>query len=200
MDCRGSRMTRVKILALSGSSRRQSLNSRVLENAVSGARSQGAEVTIASLADYELPVYEVDWEAEHGLPETARKLQALVAENHGLLIATPEHNGGYTTLLKNGIDWISRPDDYHRHRPAVFPGKVAALISASPNPEGGLRSAMALQMVLHHLGVLVVPSHFNLGGAHDAFDTDGRLKSIALDSIARQVGATLVDVANRLCA
>jgi chromate reductase len=197
VDCRGSR-TITKILALSGSSRRESLNSRILEIAVSGARARGAEVTVASLADHELPVYEADWEAEHGLPEAARNLQTLVAENHGLLIASPEHNGGYTTLLKNGIDWISRPDDYFRHRPPVFPGKVASIISASSHQEGGVRSVIALQMVMQRLGVLVIPSQFSLGFAHHAFDAEGRLRSSAADGMVREAGSTLVEVASRL--
>jgi chromate reductase, NAD(P)H dehydrogenase (quinone) len=187
-----------KILALSGSSRRESLNSRLLDIAIAGAKARGAEVTLVSLADFELPVYEGDWEAEHGLPEAARTLQTLVSENHGLLIATPEHNGGYTTLLKNSIDWISRPDDYQLSRRPVFPGKVSAMISASPHPTGGLRSQLALEMVLHRLGVLVVPTQFYLGCAHKAFDPDGELTSAATDALARHVGSILVDVACRL--
>jgi chromate reductase, NAD(P)H dehydrogenase (quinone) len=187
-----------RILALSGSSRRESFNLKLLELAIAGAKSRGAEVTMVSLVDYELPVYESDWESEHGLPEAARTLQKLVSENHGLLIATPEHNGGYTSLLKNSIDWVSRPDPYHRAERPVFPGKVCAMISASPHATGGLRSQLALDMVLHRLGMLVVPTQFHLGYAHAAFDAEGQLTSSATAAMARHVGATLVDVTCRL--
>src|SRR5258707_12822916 len=114
-----------KIIALSGSSRRDSLNQKLLDRAVLGAREAGAEVTLIRLSDFALPIYDADWEAEHGVPEGAQKLKALLAGHQGLLIATPEHNGGFTPLLKNGVGWVSRP-----HR---FPSrKGAALISAPP--------------------------------------------------------------------
>jgi NAD(P)H-dependent FMN reductase len=83
-----------RILAFSGSPRRDSLNRWLLDLAVSGAKAAGAEVTLVNLVDHPLPVYDADWEAEHGLPDAARTLQLLVMEHHGLLIATPEHNGG----------------------------------------------------------------------------------------------------------
>jgi chromate reductase, NAD(P)H dehydrogenase (quinone) len=100
------------ILALSGSSRRDSLNQKLLDRAVLGAREAGAEVTPIRLSDFALPIYDADWEAEHGLPEGAQKLKALLASHRGLLIATPEHNGGYTALLKNALDWMSRPNGF----------------------------------------------------------------------------------------
>lgn len=188
----------LKILALSGSSRQDSSISRLLEVAIGGAKSRGAEVTRISLGDYELPLYEADWEEEHGLPESVRTLQTLVSENQGLLIAAPEHNGGYTPLLKNSIDWISRPDDYFPDRHAVFPGKVSAMISAAPLSSGGLESQLALGAVLQRLGVLVVPAQFHFGRAHKAFDPNGQLSSSATESLVRHVGVTLVEVASRL--
>jgi chromate reductase, NAD(P)H dehydrogenase (quinone) len=184
-----------RILALSGGSRRESLNARLLGIAVAGAQGAGAEVTAVQLADYELPLYESDWEAEHGLPEAARELQTLVAEHGGLLIATPEHNGGFTTLLKNTIDWIRRLDEYESAKRPAFPGKVAALVSASPGPPGRFRSQLALHMVLNKLGVIVLPTAFTLGGAYLTFDDEGHLSSEMLEAIARHVGATLVQVA-----
>src|SRR6266436_3540135 len=91
----------IKILAFCGSSRRDSLNQKLLYTAVLGALDAGAQVSNIRLLDFPLPIYDGDWEAEHGLPERARALKALIAEHQALLIATPEHNGGYTALLKN---------------------------------------------------------------------------------------------------
>ena len=102
---------RTTILAFSGSSRRESLNQKLLDRAVVGAREAGAEVTQIRLLDYELPIYDGDWEAEHGVPRNAQVLQELIGVHDGLLIATPEHNGGYTALLKNVLDWVSRPTE-----------------------------------------------------------------------------------------
>src|SRR5260221_2692773 len=101
-----------KILALSGSSRRDSLNQKLLERAVLGAREAGAEVTPIRLSDFALPIYEADWETEHGVPEGAQELKALLASHRGLLIATPEHNGGYTPLLQNALGRRRRPHPF----------------------------------------------------------------------------------------
>src|ERR1700681_1888303 len=117
-----------RILALSGSSRHGSLNQKLLDQAALGARANGAEVTSIRLSDFELPLYDDDSEAERGLPKGAEALKALLAGHQGLLIATPEHNGGYTALLKNALDWMSRPDGFPS-------GKLAALVSASPRSE-----------------------------------------------------------------
>jgi chromate reductase, NAD(P)H dehydrogenase (quinone) len=141
----------VRILALSGSSRRESLNQRLLDQAALGAHAAGAEVTSIRLSDFELPVYDADWEAEHGLPTGAEALKALLAGHQGLLIATPEHNGGYTALLKNALDWMSRPSGFAA-------GKVSALVSASPGLLGGMKSQLSLQIVLVKLGALVIPT------------------------------------------
>ena len=122
-----------RILALSGSSRRGSLNQKLLDQAALGAHVAGAEVTSIRLSDFDLPIYDGDREAEHGLPKGAQELKALLAGHQGLLIATPEHNGGYTALLKNALDWMSRPNGFAS-------GKVAASISASPGLLGGVKS------------------------------------------------------------
>jgi NAD(P)H-dependent FMN reductase len=158
----------VRILALSGSSRRGSLNQRLLDRAALGARAAGAEVTPVRLSDFELPIYDADSETEHGLPKGAQDLKALLTGHQGLLIATPEYNGGYTALLKNALDWMSGPNGFPT-------GKVAALISASPGLLGGVKSQLSLQIVLSKLSVHVIPESFALGAAHQFFDADGGL-------------------------
>jgi chromate reductase len=182
---------KIKILAFSGSSRRQSLNQRLLDTAAAGAHDSGAHVSNIRLLDFQLPLYDGDWEAEHGLPDGALTLKALVAEHHALLIATPEHNGGYTALLKNAIDWISRPGVDDPTGLAAITGKVAALVSASPGLLGGIRSQIALQVSLNKLGVFVIPNSFALGSAQQAFDEGKRLRDANVDKAVRAVGAAL---------
>jgi NAD(P)H-dependent FMN reductase len=79
----------IKILALCGSARRDSLNQKLLDIAALGAVDVGAQVTLVRWADFPLPICDGDWEAEHGLPEHARVLKALLAQHHALLAATP---------------------------------------------------------------------------------------------------------------
>ena len=190
----------IKILALSGSTRAGSLNRLLLDVASSGARSAGANVTSIDLADFPLPFYDADFEAENGLPHEAELLQSLVATHHALLIATPEYNGGYAAVLKNALDWISRPRLDGSMGLAAFAGKLAAVISASPGALGGMRSQIALKMVLDKLGVTVIPQSFSLGGAHQAFDSSGALIDKKAARHVESVGRALVHAASAYAA
>ena len=181
----------VSILAFSGSSRRDSLNRRLLDQAALGAHAGGAEVTSIRLSDFELPVYGADWEAEHGLPNGAQALKPLLADHQGLLIATPERNGGYAALLKNVLDSMSRPS-------AFAEGKVAALVSASPGLLGSIKSQLSLQVVLGKLGALVIPGSSALGAAHQAFHAQGRLRDANVEKAVRGVGAALAATAAKI--
>ncbi|CAB3806040.1 NAD(P)H-dependent FMN reductase [Paraburkholderia ultramafica] len=188
----------IRILALSGSSRRDSLNWKLLGIAARGALNAGAEVTPVRLADFELPLYDQDLEAEQGLPDGAKALQTLVARHDALLIATPEYNGGYTALLKNAIDWISRPREDGSPGVALLAGKVTALLSASPGQLGGIRSQTGIRAVLDKLGMLVIPEAFALSIAHEAFDAEGQLKDKNAERLVSGVGAALYRTASRL--
>src|SRR5262249_26280055 len=129
--------------------------------------------------------------AAHGLPAQVVALQDLVASHDALLIATPEYNGGYTAVLKNALDWVSRP----RKDGSPFEGQVAALVSASPGHLGGLRSHIAPRMGLDKRGVTVIPQHFALGGAHEAFDDKRRIKDSKVAALIGAVGASLARAA-----
>jgi chromate reductase, NAD(P)H dehydrogenase (quinone) len=181
----------VRILAFSGSSRRDSLNQRLLDQAALGAHAAGAEVTSIRLSDFELPVYDADWQAERGLPNGAEALKALLAGHQGLLIATPEHNGCYTALLKNAPDRMSRPGGFAA-------GKVGALVWGSPGLRGGMKSQLSLQVVLGKLDALVIPDSFALGTAHQAFDAQGRLRDANFEKAVRGVGAALAATAAKI--
>ena len=97
----------LRILALAGSARRDSYNRKLLGAMADGARKAGAEVEIVDWRDYDLPLMNEDVEAA-GPPEAARRFKAALRSADALLIATPENNGGYPSLLKNAIDWASR--------------------------------------------------------------------------------------------
>jgi chromate reductase len=183
---------RTTILCLCGSSRRDSLNQKLLEIAALGAAREGGAATHIRLRDYPLPIYDGDMETAGGLPQQALELKELLAQHHALLIATPEYNGGYSGLLKNALDWMSRPTQGDPSGLRDFSGKLAALVSASPGLLGGLRSQIALQMALSKIGLLVIPDAFALSRAHEAFDERGQLKDPTSDQLARHVGAALV--------
>ncbi|HEY9661480.1 MAG TPA: NAD(P)H-dependent oxidoreductase, partial [Allocoleopsis sp.] len=114
-----------KILAFAGSTRTESYNKRLVKIAANGAKAAGAEVTYLDLRDLSLPLYDQDLEAQQGIPENALRLKELMRNSDGLLIASPEYNSSVTPVLKNAIDWASRPLEGEPPL-ACFTDKVAA--------------------------------------------------------------------------
>ncbi|MBL8515703.1 MAG: NAD(P)H-dependent oxidoreductase [Betaproteobacteria bacterium] len=146
----------VHILAFAGSNRRESINRKVLNTAVQGARDAGATVTVADLRDFSMPLYDGDWHAEHGVPPALRELRKLALSANGLLIASPEYNASITPLLKNTLDWLSQDvDGESGHAP--FAGKVGALLGASNGAFGTIRALPHVSYILANLGVFMLP-------------------------------------------
>ena len=186
-------MTTTRILAFAGSIRAASFNRRLLLAAVPALRQAGVEVTVAELRDFPMPIYDGDIEASSGLPEAAVRLKALMREHHGFLIASPEYNSSISPLLKNVIDWCSRPSPAE-----CYAGKVAALISASPGALGGLRGLITVRSILSNIGVLVLPQQMALNKAGEAFDEKGALKDEAQARQLQGVAGALAKVAGQL--
>jgi NAD(P)H-dependent FMN reductase len=180
-----------RLLAFAGSLRQGSYNRRLIHVLAQGAREAGAEVTLLELRDYPLPIYDGDIEAA-GMPPQARELQALMAGHDGLLISTPEYNGSMPALVKNTLDWISRPTDAGGSGVALFRDKVAGIVSASPGPLGGLRSLLVLRDALSKLGLLVVPQQMAVGQAADKLPDYGILNDDRLRAGVHDVGAAVV--------
>jgi chromate reductase, NAD(P)H dehydrogenase (quinone) len=184
----------VRILAFSGSARRDSLNKKLLAAAAEATREAGGEVTLVDFKELPLPLYDGDLEAAGGMPANAQKLVELVTQHHGLLIASPEYNSQITPLLKNAIDWCTRADEN------PLQGRVAAVISASPGMFGGIRSMTLARQLLTHLGCHVVPVQCVLPQADKAFDDQGRLQNERARKNVRAVAEALVGLAGRLAA
>lgn len=186
-----------KILAFSGSTRAGSFNQRLLDIAVAGARESGVEVTEINLNDFPMPIYNQDLEFSEGLPESAAELKQLMLDHKGLLIASPEYNGFPSALLKNTLDWVSRPQASHEPPLFAFRGKIAAVMAASPGQGGGVQGLISLRVLLQNLGVMVLPDQVTLARADDAFREDGRLHNHDLKQITEGLGSELADVLNK---
>ena len=189
-----------KILAFSGSTRRNSLNRKLIRVAVDAARAAGGEVTLIDLADYPLPLYNGDLEDRDGLPDNALRLKALFKEHDAFLIASPEYNSSMPPLLKNTLDWVSR--EWQGESGLVpYQNKVAGILAASPGTFGGMRMLPHLRQVLNTLGVLVLPGQFSLSHADKAFDEEGgvpMLKSPArLHALVLELVNTTATLARR---
>lgn len=186
-----------RILAFAGSLRRESFNKRLVPIAAGAAQAAGASVTQIDLRDFPLPLFDQDFEAEQGMPENGQKLKKLFIEHNGLLLACPEYNSSVTAVLKNAIDWVSRPAP--GEPPLVaFRGKVATLMSASPGPLGGLRGLFHVRSILSNLGVIVLPEHLAISQANKAFKSDGFLSDPAQQASIENLGRTLASFLMRL--
>jgi NAD(P)H-dependent FMN reductase len=186
-----------RVLAFAGSTRKESFNKRLVRIAAQGAKAASAEVTIIDLRDFAMPLYDGDLEAESGVPENGKRLKALMVEHDGFLISAPEYNSSITAVLKNAIDWVSRPAP--GEPPLVaFTGKAAVLMSASPGALGGLRGLVHLRAILGNIGVIVHPNQIAVAKAADAFNADGTLKDAKQQAGIEGLGKTLATLISKL--
>ena len=183
-----------KVLVFAGSTRKDSVNKKLAVVAADAARAAGGDVTLIDLADYPAPVYDGDFEANEGIPQTMRDLKALIASHDGMIIVTPEYNGFVPPVLVNSLDWVSRPEGDEASC-AAFAGKKVAIAAASPGGMGGVRVIPRLRDFLAELGVMTVPGFVTLPGAYKAFDDNGKLTNVAtvavLDGLVARLLASL---------
>lgn len=187
----------VRLLAFAGSLRKESYNKRLVQIAVKGAQTAGAEVTLIDLKDFPLPIFDEDLEKAQGLPENGAKLKKLFIEHDGFLLSCPEYNSSITAVLKNTIDWVSRPAPGESSL-AGFQGKFAALMSASPGALGGLRGLVHVRAILGNIGVLVLPDQIAISRAFEAFSDDGTLKDAKQQTGIESLGAKLATLLRKV--
>lgn len=158
----------MKIIGISGSLRQASYNTALLK----AAASLNNAIEIASIADF--PLYNADLEKERGVPEAVVALQEKFEYADGILIVSPEYNQGMPGVLKNAIDWLSRPDT---RIATVFAGKPLAMMGATPGGFGTLNAQNGWLPIWRALHVRLWNEKmpFMVPRAHTAFDGEGRI-------------------------
>lgn len=162
----------MNVLVISGSTRRDSLNTR-LARLVKDLCPAGTATVINDLNA--LPFYDGDIEAS-GTPPSVAALRQHVADADFVVIVTPEYNGSVPGVLGNAIDWLSRP---HGH--AVLDAKPVLVLSASPSGYGGMRAAQHLRTVLANAGAAVASTGMSVAGAHQRLTATGVDPEVAAD-------------------
>lgn len=158
------------IVGLCGSVRRGSFNLMLLRAAAELAP-PGTTIEIASIRD--VPLYDGDFEAEHGVPASVQQLKDRIAAADGLLLVTPEYNNSMPGVFKNAIDWLSRPP---ADIPRVFRGRPVGIIGATPGNGGTALSQAAWLPVVRTLGMLPwFEARVLISGAGKVFDSEGRV-------------------------
>jgi NAD(P)H-dependent FMN reductase len=159
----------MQIIGISGSLRRSSFNTNLLR-AAQGALPDDVELAIASIA--EIPLYNADDEMAAGVPAVVAELKNRIADADALLISTPEYNNSMPGVLKNAIDWLSRPAS---DAPRVFGDLPVALMGASPGRFGTVLSQNAWLPVMRTLGAELWSGRLLVAGAGKLFDDAGNL-------------------------
>ncbi len=160
-------MGSITVLGIPGSLRAKSFNRMALTAACELAPEGMTILRFERLGD--VPLYDEDLK-EQGFPDAALELRRAIAAADALLLVTPEYNYSVSGVLKNAIDWASRPPD------TPLPGKPVAIMGASPGLAGTVRAQLHLRQILGGLDMPVLNRpEVLIRQAAAKFDAEGRL-------------------------
>ena len=176
----------MKLFFFAASASAKSINKKLMKVAAKISENWNHEITMKTLNDFELPLYNADQNEQQGLPEAAKKFIAQMHAADRTIIISPEYNFSIPGTLKNLIDWVSREN------PMPWTNQILCLMSASPALAGGNRGLWATRIPLECCGAFVFPNMFSLPKATNAFDESGNLTDAkALETLQKNLQAFL---------
>jgi NAD(P)H-dependent FMN reductase len=150
-----------KIITFAGSNSKDSINKQLAVYA--STLVDNVDVTVLDLNDFELPLYGMDHEVEHGIPDNAHKFLQHIKSTDGIILSLAEHNGTYATVFKNMFDWMSRIDG------KLWSDKPMLLMATSPGARGGATGLEIAQGRFQYMGGNIVGS-FSFPSFGDNFE------------------------------
>ncbi|MDA4124742.1 MAG: NAD(P)H-dependent oxidoreductase [Thaumarchaeota archaeon] len=179
----------IHILGISGSARRGSFNTAILQ-AAKELVPPGVALEIFDVSGF--PIYNQDLEAE--MPAEVRLFKEKIKQSDAVLFSTPEFNYSISALLKNAIEWGNRPSDDNS-----WEGKPAAIISASDGPRGGARAQLHLRQIMVDLNMHPINSpQLYVARAQDKLDKDLKLIDEKTRETLRKLLEALVEWAGKV--
>lgn len=175
----------MNVLVLVGSLRPGAFNAQLADVAVRHLPRDTEVTFFAGLG--ELPHYSEHLDAEGSVPQLAADLRAAVGAADAIVVTTPEYNGSVSSVVKNAIDWVSRP-----RGAAALAGKPAAVLAASASPRGGLWAREDAVKILTVAGAEVLADTVGVGSAWEAF-AEGRLVDAGHDKAVAALIGQLVE-------
>ena len=169
-----------RIVALAGSNSKESINKKLVH--YTSKIISDVDVVHIDLNDIELPIYGVDYESEHGIPSLVYEISEIFEEADGFVISLAEHNGSYTAVFKNIMDWLSRVKMEFWNKKPMF------LMATSPGGRGGATVLQTAQSSFPFMGAVIVES-FTLPSFYQNFK-DGNITDQALRAEHRSKAAT----------
>ena len=148
-----------------GSLRSSSINKQLEKALIKRFKRAGFKTTSINLGRYDLPLYNGDLTLPSGVKALSRKLKSC----DGIIVVSPEYNGGLTPLLKNAIDWVSTLST------EPFKSPYWGIAACSPGTMSGIMAMRQTNYILTRLGAHVSPIQVGVGNAPDAFDASGEL-------------------------
>lgn len=172
-----------KVIAFAGSNSKKSINKQLAEFAADQVK--GAEVEVLDLNDYELPMYGIDYEAEHGIPQNAQAFIDKVKSADGIVLSLAEHNGVYAAVFKNLFDWMSRIDG------KPWSNVPMLLMATSPGARGGATVLEIAKGRFPYNGGNII-ADFSLPSFFENFSEEG-IKDEELNDLLKKAVAAFQD-------
>ena len=174
-----------KIIAFGGSNSKNSINKELA--AYTANQINNVEVEVLDLNDFELPLYGIDLENEHGIPDNAQLFLYKIKLSDGIVLSLAEHNGAYSTVFKNIFDWMSRIDG------KLWSDKPMLLMATSPGGRGGATVLEIAKGRFPYMGGNIV-ADFSLPFFENNFSDEG----IKDEELAQQLNEAVSKFENTL--
>ena len=172
----------MKIIALSGSLRKASFNTR-LARALSSRAPQDVAVEVATC--HGIPLYDGDLEDTEGVPQSVTDLRERIKAADGLVLVTPEYNAGMPGVFKNALDWLTRPP---AEIAQTFKGLPTGLAGATPGGLGTTLAQAGSLVVLRQLKVQLFPDHLRLSRAGEVLGEAGEVSGKTSETLDQWLG------------